>query len=107
MRQRPLDSIRIGTSSVSTDHLNFLMMLQPGQDRVSRAVRQEVEWLASLEIDEDRAIAVPTLDGEIINPDCPHRRLRSGSDAAHIAQQGRRLHLHAESGSQTLTHLSR
>src|SRR5712691_8192648 len=76
MRQRSLYRIRVGTGTIPADHVNFLVFLQPGQDRFSGAVWQEIERLAGLKIDQDGSIPVPTPDGEIIKPQHPHWHLR-------------------------------
>jgi hypothetical protein len=59
-RQGPLDRIGIGAGPIAADDFNFLVPFEPGQDRLSRAVRQQIEGLARLDVDENRSIAIPT-----------------------------------------------
>src|SRR5258708_39134711 len=106
MRQGSFDGIRIGTGSVSADDFNFLVILQPGQDRFSSAVWQEIEWLAALKVDQNGSVAVPAPDGEIIHPQHPYRFIGKGRDGTQATQQGRGLDLHPQSWSQALTYLS-
>ena len=51
--------ICVGAGPVSADDFNFRVTLQPGQDGFRRAVRQEIERLTGLQIDQNGAVAVP------------------------------------------------
>src|SRR2546421_13114152 len=106
MRQRPLCRICIGAGPIAADDFNFLVTSEPRQDRFSRAIWQESEGLARLDVDENGSIAVPTFHREVIYAYHADRRLGRGRDRAEVAQEGRGLHFHPESGSQSLIHLS-
>ena len=59
-------SIRIGAGPIAADDFNFLVTFEPGQDRFSRAIWQESEGLARLDVDENGSIAIPTFHREVI-----------------------------------------
>ena len=66
MRKSTAHRIRIGTGSIAADDFNFLVAFEPGPDRLSRAVWQESERLARLDVDQNASIAVPTFHREVI-----------------------------------------
>src|SRR2546423_9546823 len=92
MRQRPLRCIGIGASPIAADDFNFLVTCEPGQDRFSRAIWQEIEGLARLDVDQNGSIAIPTFHREVIYAYHADRRLGRGRDRAEVAQEGRGLH---------------
>ena len=49
MRQCSLDRIRISTGPVSAHYFNFLVTLEPGENGISGAIRQQIEWPVGLE----------------------------------------------------------
>src|SRR6266705_1551379 len=63
MRQCSLHCIRVSIGAIPADHVNFLVLLQPGEDGFSGAIGQEIEWLAGLKIDQNGSIPVPTPEG--------------------------------------------
>src|SRR5437016_7880497 len=87
-------SIRIGAGPIAADDFNFLVTFKPGHDRFSRAIWQESEGLARLDVDQNGSIAIPTFHREVIYAYHADRRLGQGRDRAEVAQEGRRLHLH-------------
>jgi hypothetical protein len=77
-----LDSIRcahastigVFTGAVTADQARWLALTKPGAHRPSRAVWQEIHDGAGSDIDQDRAIAVMTAQGEVVDP----QHLRAG-----------------------------
>src|SRR6266704_3145555 len=85
MRQCSLHCIRVSTGAIPADHVNFLVLLQPGEDGFSGAIGHEIERLAGLKIDQNGSIPVPTPHGEIIKPQHPHRRIRGSRNGTRDA----------------------
>jgi hypothetical protein len=52
-----LCSCRKFTPAVTTDDLDLWMVLQPGAHGLNRAIRQHVQWLARVQITDQRPIA--------------------------------------------------
>src|SRR6266849_9579139 len=107
MRQDLTHCEGFGTGPIPADHLDLWMAGERGLDRFGGAVWQDIEGSACLDFDQNRSILVSTSHGKVIDPQ--HSHIRSGRvfDGPQIAQQGWRLHLHSQSGSEALTHLSR
>ena len=59
LRRPPAGSLSIEAAAIPADDLDFRMLAQPTGGRLRRVVRQNVDNLAPLQIDNDRAIAGP------------------------------------------------
>src|SRR5437899_1266148 len=73
MRQDLAHGIGKGTGPIPADDLNFWMHGEPGLDRFSAAVGQEIDGLACLDVNQNRSILVS-----------PPHRLGKGNGVAAI-----------------------
>jgi hypothetical protein len=63
MRQDLAHRIRKGTGPIPADYLNFWVRGEPGLDRFSGTVGQEIEGAPCLDVNQNRAICVCPPDG--------------------------------------------
>ncbi len=68
MRQGPLDGISIAIGPITADDINVLMPNQPGKNGIRGAIRQQIEWLACFEVDQDGAVAISSPERKVIDP---------------------------------------
>ena len=79
--------IGIGASAVAGDHLDGRTLLQPAGDGVRLAAGQQLDRTASLEIHNDRAIAMPAGECPVVDADDHGRgRRRHTAGASQPAQ---------------------
>ena len=67
-------AVGIGRAPITGDDFNAGVGLQPGCKAVRLAVGQQVDNGMTLEIDEDRAVALSTLPGLVVHPEHTPRR---------------------------------
>jgi len=79
------DPLAIGAGAVAADVFGPGMLAQPRDQGLGGAVRQDVDPLAGLGVDDHGGVAVPALEGEVI-------------DAEHAQRQDRPAHEHAQGG---------
>jgi hypothetical protein len=79
--------IRKVRAAVTTDDHDLRLRLQPGRERVRLAIRQEVNDVTPLEIDEERAVTMATADTPVIDTHHPWRRSRWQRCPSDLAQQ--------------------
>ena len=65
-------SVGISAGSVTADNFDAGVLTQPGGERSSFAIRQQVNGAATFEINEDGAVAMPTSKGPVV--DAEHAR---------------------------------
>ena len=68
MRGTTTNAVRIEGTPIPTDDRHRRMLGEPLRHRVCRALRQEVQDAMRLQIDQDRAIALPASPGPLIDP---------------------------------------
>src|SRR4051794_8011869 len=91
---RPLTgSVAIGAGAIAHDDLDGRMVLQPGGQGLGRAVRQQVDDPVTLQVAQDRAVALAFAPGPVINP-----RTRVGATASSGASRMRRSRVVAPTG---------
>ena len=77
-------SFGVGTGPVAAHDLHAGMLLEPGRDRVGRAVSQHVQWPVGIDVDDDGPVHVPAAEREIVDP---HRGHLAGHRVGHRADQ--------------------
>ena len=80
VRQRLANRLGEGRRAVATDNLNAGMVREPLLDGSSFAVWQEIDRLASFQINQDRAIAVSSAKREVVDA----QRMRGGDRTAFV-----------------------
>jgi len=65
-------SVSIGSSTISTDDLDFRMIEKPLLDTLGFAIWKQVKHAVSLKVNDDRSIAFSSFPGEIIDSHYPH-----------------------------------
>jgi hypothetical protein len=60
-------AIRIRPGAITADDLNAWMLLKPGGERLSCAIRQEIHRALPLQAHEDRVVLVALFPGPIVN----------------------------------------
>ena len=60
-------AIRIGPGAITANDLDTWVLLQPGRECFSSAIRQEIHGTLSLQVDEDGAILAALLPGPVVN----------------------------------------
>ena len=90
LRRPPEGSLSIEAAAIPADDLDFRMLAQPTGGRLRRAVRQHVDNLAPLQVDNDRAIAGPLSPVPIVDADNPHCRALAaiGRVTLEVSQNG-------------------
>lgn len=83
--QRVPGSVRTTVSSetIARDELDTRMVAQPGTDRLSRTVGQELDHLVALQVDHNGLLPVASAPGPVIDAAdvrCDLRRYDSGAD---------------------------
>ena len=85
IRSAGSDAVGIAAGAITGNDLSAGMILQPGRDRVTLAVGQQVDRPVALQIDDDRAVALAPPPGPVIDADDARRRCwfnRHGPDQA-------------------------
>ena len=88
VRSATPNALGIEGTAIPTDHGHGGMLGQPVGDEVRRALGQEVKPLVILEINEDRAIALPTPPRPLIDPQHLRGGRRRRRGCLHQPQQG-------------------
>ncbi len=81
----PADAVGIAAGAITGNDLSTRMILQPGRNCVTLAVRQQVDRPVALQIDDDGAVALAAPPCPVINADDARRRCwfyRHGPDQA-------------------------
>ena len=78
----------VAAATITTDDLNTRMSLQPGGQRVGRAVSKQVYDTALLQIDQNRAVGLAFLPGPVIDAQHLRRGSRRERTVAGQPQQG-------------------
>src|SRR5579875_1167142 len=86
-RRTHLRTLRINATTVSANHTNSRLLLQPRLEALGRAVCQQVPHGTLLQIDQDRAVGLPFTPSPIIDTEDLYRV--DGSGKLH---QNRGLH---------------
>jgi len=60
-------------ATISTHHIDFWMLFEPGFDRRAFSISKHINDFSSLKIDENGSIAKALLPGKIIDPKNPNR----------------------------------
>ena len=95
--QGSADRLGVGGRSVPAHGLDARMFAQPGFQGGGVAAGQYLDPLAGLGVDDDRGVAVPAPQGEVVDPDHPrdpHRR--HAAPAAAAAGRRRTGHGHGQ-----------
>jgi hypothetical protein len=58
LRRTPARSIGVGSGSIASNKFHPRMLTQPGDDRLGFSIGQELDGLAPLKVDQDRAVAL-------------------------------------------------
>ncbi len=66
------------TFSVSANHIDLWMPLEPDFDRISAAIRQQIDDPVPLQINQNRAVGVASLVGPVVQTHYPHLGHRWG-----------------------------
>jgi hypothetical protein len=89
-------AVGVAARPVPADQLGARALGQPGGERVSRPLGQDIDRAAALHVDQDRAVAVAAAQRELIDAQHPrrraHHRIGQGADQAdqrHPADPGR------------------
>src|SRR5947207_9073015 len=106
MRKCTVYGISVGTGTISADDVNLRMGFEPRENRISRTIRQKIEWSMSLHIDQDRSITVPTPHRKVIYSQDVYRSIRRIRDRSQVAQERGGPDFHPQLWGKTLTHLS-
>ena len=64
------------------------MLVEPSGQRLCLALRQQGDGSAYFEVDEDRPVTLPTLEGPVVNSQYPRRRGLFGEEALQQGKQG-------------------
>ncbi len=90
-------AVGVGRTPVTGDHLHAGVGLQPGGEAVRLAVGQQVNDGMTLQVNEDRAVALAALPGPIVHTEHARRRGRRPRCATtNQAEQGGAAHRHAD-----------
>jgi hypothetical protein len=81
-------TVGVFARAITTDQARWLALTKPGTHRPSRAVWQQVHDSAGGDIDQDRAIAVMTAQGEIVDPEHFRAGYRGRWQCADESDQG-------------------
>ena len=81
-------SFGIGAASVPTNHFHPWVLVEPSGQRLCLALRQQGDGSAYFEVDEDRPVTLPTLEGPVVNSQYPRRRGLFGEEALQQGKQG-------------------
>src|SRR4051812_24215168 len=71
--------LSIGTGAVAGDERDAGMRLQPGGKTAAGAIREEINWAVTLQVDQDRAVGESLVDRPVVNAEhdrCGPRDLR-------------------------------
>lgn len=82
----------VGSGTVPADHFDAGMTGEPAGHRRCRPVRQQVDGLACLDVDQDCAVVVSLAQGEIVHPEDSRCRRLGLRQAADQPQQRRPAH---------------
>ncbi len=93
-------AVGVGSAPVPADHLGARMDAQPGRERVCFPVREQVDGLAGLDVDQQRAVDAAPAEREIIHPEDGHRPARRAGQRHHQAQQAGPAGQHAQQPGQ-------
>jgi hypothetical protein len=85
-------SAQVFGGAIATNHLHAGMALEPLTKSISATVRQQINWSMRLQIDEDRAIGSPSLQGKIVHAQHTRRCERDGARLLSAAQECIRTH---------------
>jgi hypothetical protein len=96
IRSPTADAVGIAAGAITGNDLSTGMILQPGRNRVTLAVRQQVDRPVALQIDDDGAVALAAPPGPVINADDARRRSRFNRRGPDQAQQGVAADRHGE-----------
>ena len=90
-------AVCVACTTITGDHLNAGVGLQPGCEAVRLTVGQQVNDGTTFQVNEDRAVTLATLPGPVIHPEHARRRggRRSGLTTDE-AEQGRTAHGRAD-----------
>jgi hypothetical protein len=103
----PLDGlVAIGAGAIAHDDLDGRMVLQPGGQGLGRAVGQQVDDPVTLQVAQDRAVALAFAPGPVINTQDTGRRHGLQRRFTDAAQQGRAADRHAGAGRQTRSRIA-
>ena len=69
IRSPPADAVGIAAGAITGNDLSTGMILQPGRNRVTLAVRQQVDRPVALQIDDDGAVALAPPPCPVIDAD--------------------------------------
>ena len=76
IRRAAATAIGVAGATVAGDHLHAGVGLQPGCEAVRLAVGQQVNDGMAFQVNEDRAVALPSFPRPVVNPE--HARCRGG-----------------------------
>ena len=99
-------SFGIGSRPVATDDLHSRVVLEPGRECLRLPIRQHIDDLVPLQVNEDRAVATAFFPCEVV--DCQYPRSGAGNWLAAPDQSYERImaDAHAHEPGNPLPHLS-
>src|SRR5438128_8489662 len=92
--------IGIVARSISADHFDFGMALQPGLRGFLRAIGEQIDDAMALQIDQNGPIVLSAFVGPVVESEYPHRFDFWGRHCSYASQQGGRSLLHPQLVSQ-------
>jgi hypothetical protein len=83
------DPVRVGTSAITRDDFDPRMNAQPGRERRRLTIRQQVDNLVLLQIDQDGAVTMAAPPRPVVHPEYAWRARRgfAGHGGGHAPQQ--------------------
>ena len=88
-------AFRIGFRAVPHDSRHARTLPQPSRQTLGRAIGEQIDWPMGLQIDQQRAIAMPPSKGEVVDTQDPRRRGERRVRSVQEAQQRVRTGGHA------------
>jgi hypothetical protein len=96
--QDAADSLGVGARSVPADDLDAGMGAQPGLQRVGAAVGQDIDSAAGLRVDQDRGVALPAAQREVVHAEHPRDLEDRQGQTQQAAQRGVPRQSHRQGG---------
>jgi hypothetical protein len=70
-RRAPANAVSVQVAPIAADHGDRPMLCQPGRDAGGRAVRQQADDVVVREVDQNRAVAMPSPPGPLVDTNDP------------------------------------